>query len=167
MLCQNCKRKDADVHLKRIVGGESGEIHLCSACASALGVRDAVQSFFPFGEMIESIRSVNSNSVSSNRILRCETCGFSFDDIARTGSPGCPDCYRVFAVKLRPTIGKIHGRAVFKGRLPEAYEKTDSIKAEIVRLRGELEKAVSEENFEKAALLRDEIRGLMSREDLE
>ena len=37
MLCQNCQKRDASIHLKRIVGGEAGETHLCPACAAALG----------------------------------------------------------------------------------------------------------------------------------
>ncbi len=163
MLCQNCKRNDAGVHLKRIVGGESAEIHLCSVCAAALGVRDAVTGFSPFGEMFGNLQSTASVR-SANRVLRCETCGFSFEDIARTGLPGCPDCYRTFSVKLRPTIGKIHGRAVFKGKAPEKYDNSRRSSIEIAGLREQLERAVKAEDFETAARLRDKIRELQ-RED--
>ena len=165
MLCQNCKRKNADVHLKRIVGGESAEVHLCSGCAAALGVRDAVQSFSPFGDMFENMRGANSSVMSANRVLRCETCGFSFEDIARTGSAGCPDCYRVFSAKLKATVVKLHGRAVFKGTPPENITESDRIAEEISVLRARLEKAVNEEDFETAAQLRDEIRAIMNREE--
>ena len=102
---------------------------------------------------------------SANRVLRCETCGFSFEDIARTGLPGCPDCYRVFTVKLRPTIGKIHGRAVFKGKAPEKYDSPKVNGSEIAVLREQLQKAVEAEDYETAALLRDRIRQLQKGED--
>lgn len=164
MLCQNCKRNDAGVHLKRIVGGESAEIHLCSACAAALGVRDAVSGFSPFGDMLGSLTGAG-NLRSANRVLRCETCGFSFDDIARTGLPGCPDCYRTFTVKLRPTIGKIHGRAVFRGKIPEKLDSPKAAGSEIAALRAQLERAVAAEDYETAALLRDRIRLLQKGED--
>ena len=164
MLCQNCKRNDAGVHLKRIVGGESAEIHLCSVCAAALGVRDAVTGFSPFGDMLENLSGAG-NMRSANRVLRCETCGFSFEDIARTGLPGCPDCYRVFTVKLRPTIGKIHGRAVFKGKTPEKYDSPKVNGSEIAVLREQLQKAVEAEDYETAALLRDRIRQLQKGEE--
>ena len=164
MLCQNCKRNDAGVHLKRIVGGESAEIHLCSVCAAALGVRDAVTGFSPFGDMLGNLSGAG-NMRSANRVLRCETCGFSFEDIARTGLPGCPDCYRVFTVKLRPTIGKIHGRAVFKGKTPEKYDTPKVNGSEIAVLREQLQKAVEAEDYETAALLRDRIRQLQKGED--
>ncbi len=164
MLCQNCKRNDAGVHIKRIVGGESAEIHLCSACASALGVRDAVTGFSPFGEMLGAI-SGSSAARTGNRVLRCETCGFSFEDIARTGLPGCPDCYRTFSQKLRPTLGKLHGRAVYKGRLPEKSDGISSNENEIARLKAELEKAIAAEDFESAAVIRDRIRALVRKEE--
>ena len=164
MLCQNCKRNDAGVHIKRIVGGESAEIHLCSACASALGVRDAVSGFSPFGEMLGAI-SGSSPVRTGNRVLRCETCGFSFEDIARTGLPGCPDCYRTFNQKLRPTLGKLHGRAVFKGKHPEKAEYADNRTDEITQLKSELEKAIATEDFETAAVIRDRIRALVKKEE--
>ncbi len=164
MLCQNCKRNDAGVHLKRIVGGESAEIHLCSVCAAALGVRDAVTGFSPFGEMFGGLTAASS-ARSANRVLRCETCGFSFEDIARTGLPGCPDCYRTFSVKLRPTIGKLHGRAVFRGKIPEKYEASRKNQLEIAELKAQLEKAVETEDFESAVRLRDRIRSLQKEDD--
>ncbi len=165
MLCQNCKRNDAGVHLKRIVGGESAEIHLCSKCAAALGVRDAVTGFSPFGDILGGIMGVSEARLSGNRVLRCETCGFSFEDIARTGMPGCPDCYRTFSAKLRPTLVKLHGRAVFKGSMPENSENVTNIQNEIAELKKQLETAIAEEDFEKAAVLRDEIRALMKKEE--
>ena len=162
MLCQNCKRNDAGVHLKRIVGGESAEFHLCSVCAAALGVRDAVTGFSPFGEIPGSL--AGQGNIRASRVLRCETCGFSFEDIARTGLPGCPDCYRVFNARLRPTIGKIHGRAVFRGNAPEKYEDIKKNHREISELRAQLEKAVEAEDYEEAAFLRDKIRDLLREE---
>lgn len=163
MLCQNCKRQDAGVHLKSIVGGESAEIHLCSACAAALGVRDAVTGFSHFGDMFGSLMS--STARTSNRALRCETCGFSFEDIARTGLPGCPDCYRTFSHKLRPTLGKLHGRAVFKGASPRRSDIKENNENEITQLRTELEKAIAAEDFESAAVIRDRIRALAKKEE--
>ncbi len=164
MLCQNCKRNDAGVHVKRIVSGESAEIHLCTACATALGLADSAASFSPVRDIFGNLFSSGDGKVQG-RLLRCETCGFSFEDIANTGRPGCPDCYRVFYQKLRPTLGKLHGRAVYKGKVPAAAkEKEDNtLKAEELKI--QLAKAVEEQNFELAAVLRDEIKKLTEREE--
>lgn len=121
MLCQNCQRKDAVAHLKRIVNGESAEVHLCSDCARALGVADVFPDFgSPFGELFGA-GTASEQTYPGLRSIRCDICGFSFDDIARTGMPGCPSCYGVFAEKLRPMLRKLHGRARYLGT---AKEKT-------------------------------------------
>mgnify|MGYP006864392464 CR=1 FL=1 len=49
MLCQNCGRNEATTHIKRIVDGESSELHLCSGCAQHLGYSGM---FWGFGSNI-------------------------------------------------------------------------------------------------------------------
>ncbi len=165
MLCQNCKRNDARVHFKRIINGESAEINLCSSCAAALGVADAFSGVGSVGDILGTFLSSDTASVS-NRVLRCETCGFSFEDIARTGRPGCPDCYRVFYRKLAPTIVKLHGRAVYRGKQPaEITVEADDTENKIDELKKQLDEAIASENYELAAVLRDEIRALSGKEN--
>lgn len=164
MLCQNCKRNDAGVHLKRIINGEAAEIHLCSSCAASLGVSDMLTGFSPLGDILGNILSSGETRRISNKILSCETCGLTFEDIVKTGSIGCPDCYRAFTGKLRPVLVKLHGRAVYKGRVPDSGKEEAIVKNRIEDLRVQLERAVAEQNFELAAVLRDEIRALSEKE---
>lgn len=163
MLCQNCKRNDARVHVKRIVSGESAEIHLCTACATALGLSDSAASFSPVRDISGNIFSSSENK-TSGRLMRCETCGFSFEDISETGRPGCPDCYRVFLRKLRPALGKLHGRAVYKGKIPSAVSVSAKNEEKIEMLKKQLAEAVEAQQFEQAAVLRDEIKRLSEKE---
>lgn len=163
MLCQNCKRNDARVHVKRIVSGESAEIHLCTACATALGLSDSAASFSPVRDIFGNIFSSSENK-TSGRLMRCETCGFSFEDISETGRPGCPDCYRVFLRKLRPALGKLHGRAVYKGKIPSAVSVSAKKEEKIEMLKKQLTEAVEAQQFEQAAVLRDEIKRLSEKE---
>lgn len=165
MLCQNCKRNDAGVHLKRIVNGESAEIHLCAVCAASFGVSNMITGLSFSSDGIGSFSSQDLRR-GANKTLCCETCGFSFEDIANTGRPGCADCYRVFSHRLRPTVIKLHGRATYKGKVPQGSKKAENVYSEIEMLRAQLAKAVEEENFELAAVLRDEIRALEQREAL-
>lgn len=164
MLCQNCKRNDAGVHLKRILNGESAEIHLCSECASSFGVSDMLSGFSPFGDFFGNILVSSDTRRVSNKVLRCETCGLTFEDVAKTGSTGCPDCYRIFSGKLRPAIIKLHGRAVHKGKVPCSGKEDFSSADRLVELRRQLDEAISQQNFELAAVLRDKIRALTDEE---
>ncbi len=158
MLCQNCNRSDALVHLKRIINGEAAEVHLCVSCAAAFGVADAVSAFAGFEEIPGSLLS--SSGARINKAIRCETCGFTFEDIMRTGMPGCPECYRVFSRRLRPVMAKLHGRADYQGKVPSGVNEEIMREDTLGELKDKLTKAIEEENFELAAVLRDEIRRL-------
>ena len=166
MLCQNCQHADATTHLKRITNGEYTEIHLCAECAAALGVTDVFPGFGGvFGNLLGAAFSPADVKRAGNRALRCEICGFTFEDIARTGKPGCPNCYRVFGEKLRPSLQKLHGRsAVHTGRIPNAAGEETMREHNLSQLKAKLNKAIDEQNFEQAAQLRDEIRRLSAEE---
>lgn len=159
MLCQNCQRSEATTHIKRIVRGETAEFHFCHACAENLGMADFFPAFSGFSDTAGMYYPSDVRRMGES-VLRCEVCGFSFDDIARTGKPGCPNCYRVFADKLRPTLRKIHGRARHCGRIPAASDEDTVSEYRIEVLKKELNAAIDEQNFERAAQLRDEIKTL-------
>ena len=109
MLCQNCQKREAVFHHKRILGGEVRETHLCADCAASLGLTD----FFPGFAFPDVTRETELSSLTHT--LKCETCGFTYDDILRTSLPGCPDCYRSFSEKLTPFLSRLHEGAAYRG----------------------------------------------------
>ena len=127
MLCQNCRNRDATVHLKRVVNGESMELHLCAPCAAALGYSDIFSGFgVDLPGYLSALDGAGSLSRLGSRQVRCETCGFSLEDVAAASRPGCPDCYRTFRDKLVPYLQKLHGKTTFAGEPPvRRKEKTD------------------------------------------
>ena len=40
MLCQNCHKNEATVHIQKIVDGQVTSFHLCEACAAKKGADD-------------------------------------------------------------------------------------------------------------------------------
>ena len=95
--------------------------------------------------------------------------GSTLNDIKRTGKVGCADCYDTFFSELMPTIRNIHGNTEHKGKRPNVIEytvnedkkdQTESAEDKLSALRAELKKAIEDENFERAAQLRDEIKEL-------
>ena len=91
---------------------------------------------------------------------RCQCCGSSFEDIAKTGKVGCAECYDVFYEELLPSIQRIHGRTAHTGKLAHAAGTEVKVRNEIAKYRSELEKAIKAQEFEKAAELRDKIKEL-------
>ena len=159
MLCQNCGKYEATTHVKRIVNGETAEAHLCADCARALGYTDVFSGFGnTFADLFSSYYDESQIGSLSTRTLRCEKCGHTFNDIVNSGKLGCADCYTTFYDKLLPSLQRIHGKTRHEGKNPTII-KTDVVENvnALADLEEKLKKAIEEQNFEKAAELRDKI----------
>ena len=62
-------------------------------------------------------------------------------------------------------LQRIHGTTQHAGRVPEGVHSGTSIRINIDRLKQKLQKAVADEEYEKAAKLRDTIRALTAQLD--
>lgn len=171
MLCQNCKKNEATTHIKRVINGEATQTHLCSGCAQNLGYTDIFDDFsLNLPGIFSSFFGDTAFALGESRLDRCEKCGNCFDDIIKSGKVGCADCYEKFYSKLLPSIQRIHGKAVHSGKVPvtgpkeiiKPKEKTAEEKIE--ELQTQMNKAVNEQNFEQAAIIRDEIKKLKGEE---
>lgn len=160
MLCQNCKRQEASIHLKRIVNGESVELHLCGDCAAGLGYGDLFSGFGLDPGRVFAAAGRGSVSRIGSRRLRCETCGLSLEDIAQTSRVGCPDCYAAFGDKLLPLLQKLHGKAAYKGKTPLSAGDGDGGRQLLNTLRLQLEEALRSQDPVRAAAIRAKIRAL-------
>lgn len=165
MKCQKCGANNANTHVKTIINGEFKEYDLCSECAQKMGYTNM------FGDMENEFSNFLGSFFGNvlparTQATRCEFCGSTYSDIAKSGHVGCAHCYEVFGDELLPSIRRIHGNTTHCGknsRLGKA--KSEQIKVEtkedkIKKLKSELDKAVKEQNFELAAELRDKIKEL-------
>lgn len=170
MKCQKCGKKEADTHIKRVINGEFEEYDLCSDCAKEMGYsnifEDFTQSFA--NDFNTLIGSFFGNALPArSQATRCEVCGTGYADIARTGMMGCANCYNVFADQLMPTIRRVHGNTTHCGKNSKTVKakeaktgKQENEMSEIDRLKSQLEEAVKNQEFEKAAELRDKIKAM-------
>ncbi|MGN0635358.1 MAG: UvrB/UvrC motif-containing protein [Acutalibacteraceae bacterium] len=171
MLCQNCGKREATTHIKRVVNGETSESHFCAECASSLGYKDVFSGWgLNFSDLLGGFLGEN---VSDQGVLtggaRCRKCGSSWNDIVRDGRLGCAECYRSFYDKLLPSLQRIHGRIRHTGKVsgsvgkhaPVQEKSEQEIREEkIESLKKQMDEAVAAQDFEQAAKLRDEIRTL-------
>lgn len=165
MLCQNCGKKDATTHIKRIVNGERTEMYLCPNCADSMGYGDLFSDFglFNMGNMFSNFLSDFPLAIGSNsKTVRCEKCGSSFDDIVRDGTIGCSNCYKIFYERLLPSIQRIHGKSKHIGKVGISMGEDAQRINKVEVLKKDLEKAVEEQNYEQAAILRDQIKEVES-----
>ena len=167
MLCQHCQKNEATTHIKTNINGTVTEYRLCADCAQELGYGSMFPDFTAdFGGMLGSFLSAALPARSG--AARCPECGYTMNDIKKSGKVGCANCYDLFFSELMPTIRSIHGNTEHIGKRPviEYTENREEEKApaddktkKIEQLRAELKKAIEDENFERAAQLRDEIKG--------
>lgn len=116
MLCQNCGKDEATTHIKRVEGGTTVELHLCSGCAAHLGYDGFFSGFGRgMGALMESVFQ-NPLVPKEEEKEHCPSCGFTFDQVVETGMLGCAECYYTFAEQLKPSLMRIHGRAVHVGK---------------------------------------------------
>ena len=159
MLCQNCNKNEANMHMKRIINGHAAEVHLCSDCARSLGYGEAFSGVgFSFADFFGDFLLKNESLSSA---VRCGVCGKTFEDIATDGKMGCAECYSVFYEKLLPSLVRVHGKNAHMGKRPLNAGGGDL--ADIEELKKRLEKAVMDQDFEEAVRLRDEIKAILSK----
>ena len=175
MLCENCKRREANVCYSENINGVKREMHLCEECSKELGISEQMNFNmgldFPsiFGGIFEDFPML----LNEVKDVTCKTCGLSFDDIVSTGKLGCPDCYETFEGRLDPILKRLQGSNRHTGRLGEIPEEKIDIKktekkketettreSKIEKLEKDLKDAIKEEKYEEAAKIRDEIKKL-------
>lgn len=182
MLCEKCKKNEATAYIKTNVNGDVHEYHLCGECAAEMQNSGAFGSMFHWKEfdafdqmdslfspmmsgfdMVSSLLSSPFGSFGTMPSLtsgkRCSVCGSDFRSIADSGKVGCPNCYTEFRGRLSPTIKKIHGNTVHCGKHSKVTTQ-ESRESETAALKKQLAEAVSSENYELAAELRDKIKAM-------
>ncbi|MFP4623036.1 MAG: UvrB/UvrC motif-containing protein [Gemmatimonadota bacterium] len=161
MLCDNCGKNEAVIHLTQIVDNKMGTFHLCEACAAEKGLEtESEVGSLPLTDFLAQM-SQDKPAGGASRSVECEFCGLTLDDFKQTGRLGCPHCYVTFDSHLRSLFRRLHGASQHVGKV---YLPPDSTAAERVeqlsRLRRKLDGAVEREEFERAAQIRDQIREL-------
>lgn len=157
ILCQ-CGKKLATIHVTEIVNGEKKEIHLCEDCAKEKKI------FFPaaadLSEVLSGmIEAANQPEAQELADLRCPECGITFGEFKANGRFGCPNDYEVFRKGVDPLLERIHGTTSHRGKKPQ-HEAPETHDDALAQLRAELQEAVDEEAYERAARIRDQIYAL-------
>jgi protein arginine kinase activator len=165
MLCQDCGKNEATVHLTQVINDEKVELHLCRECAEKRRFHTPFEGVpFPLAEFLASMLDqslIKRPSKVSDK--KCPTCGMGFSDFSKTGRLGCGTCYFTFKSQLNDLLRKIHGSTQHQGKVP--FTPGDVMKPlrEERKLQEELKKAIQEENFEEAAQLRDKLKTLSAK----
>ncbi len=176
------KQKDK-VGFEINVNGKSQKVSFNSDEAEGMGFHSIFDNEpFPLGEILDELfwnddeglddedefiddappQPENKKKTSN---LTCPLCGRTFKDFMHTGRFGCGACYNAFDAKIRPLMKQLHGADSHVGRGPELdRKKAESISREL-NLKEELREAIAQEEYERAAEIRDKLKKLEEAEN--
>lgn len=166
MVCQMCKKNEANIVIVKVVGLNKTKFHVCNECANYL-LGNTVSSFsFSKNNLNEILFSVLStfskysgeeNILDSKMKTKCPNCSLTYDEFTESGKIGCSRCYNLFRKQIKPLLSRLHGNNQHIGKVPSSLKvRLNQIKT-IKQIRENLSEAISKEEYEKAAILRDQI----------
>lgn len=165
MLCEKCNKREAKIHFIKLINGEKSEVWLCENCAKeisdnplleSLGNIDGISIQNILGGFFESIDKKKKNKIE----VICKKCGLTYSQFKASGQLGCDECYDSFISYLKPMFKRIQGDIEHIGKVPKRAGVQLVEKKKYLNLKKALQKAILEEEYEKAAILRDKIKEL-------
>ena len=160
MKCQRCSRP-ATYHITDVEGRKFQEFHLCDDCASKhLAPTPEPDDPFPISKLAKELAMSNQQrpDAEARRQPACPMCGITFAEFRGSGRLGCSHDYEAFRDELMPLLENIHESVSHEGKAPRRAPRATQQLLQLVQLRNELKKAVSAEDYERAAKLRDQIK---------
>lgn len=169
MLCERCKKNEANVHIAKIINGVKQESNLCEKCAKEMGsfgahIDMSLESPFTFQNILSGIMDYISQPLEKGNdyVPICKNCGTNYKEFKEKGLVGCSECYKNLGVTLIPVIKSVQGNTQHVGKIPKKTGKDILYKKKMLELKEELQKAITLEEYEKAAVIRDKIRELQN-----
>jgi protein arginine kinase activator len=156
MLCMLCKKNEAKFHYTQVVKDEMQKVDLCESCAKQKGVNHP--GFFGADLLLGLGASQEMAQTASGVEIRCPGCGFTQADFKKAGRLGCAQCYATFSEGLEGLLKTMHKGIKHVGKVPAALRQGRDLNERLKHLQKKLDKAVTSEDFEQAASLRDEIK---------
>ena len=157
MKCQKCS-KAATYHITDVENGKWTEFHFCEEHARHfLGPSEETAST-PIGNLAKDLATAPGASEPLLEENECPVCGMTLPEFRKTGRLGCAHDYEVFRDELMPLLENIHEHTRHAGKRPRRAPRSSEQQLHLVKLRNDLKKAISTEDYEKAARLRDQIK---------
>ena len=140
------------MHYQENINGKKAEYDLCEACANKMQLPDF--SGFSLDPLWMTPKLFREQETG------CPVCGLTLREFSKGGKFGCGACYQAFSRQVPSLLQGIHGHTRHTGKIPKRSGKKLRVKTKLEELKAQMNQAVAEQNFELAAKLRDEIKGL-------
>ncbi len=154
MKCDECGQEDSLFYIQQ--EGQPDQRVLCRACAARLGYADGVQGL---GARFDLLFADTERSGAGETERVCPVCGLTLSGFRENGRLGCARCAVVFRRELAHAWRRAGRSQGYSGKVPLGASVEPSPEA----IRAALDVAVRDEDFERAAALRDRLKRLEAR----
>ncbi|HNX91612.1 MAG TPA: UvrB/UvrC motif-containing protein [Candidatus Omnitrophota bacterium] len=169
MKCEMCHLREATVHLTEVINNKVAKLSLCEECAKQKG--EEMQSHFGLTDLLSSLMDFGSvtdeRGIQTESTVQCPVCKMTYQDFQKHGKLGCSKCYDAFDKELSALLKKIHGADKHTGKIPFMGKQLVKDQETLQRLKKELQMLVRSEQFEKAVIMRDRIKELEKKLNVE
>ena len=165
MLCQECGKKQASVHVTQTINNQKTERYMCEDCAALghqLNINFApnfsLQQFLT--NLLNYDQSLGTVNLPTKEAERCPACGITYEQVVQGGKLGCSHCYLTFDNRIDGLLKHIHGSSNHVGKVPKRTGGKYRLQRDLVKLREQMNEHIKLEEFESAAKIRDQIKTL-------
>ena len=158
--CDICHKRNATIHLQQIMGNREVNLHICNTCAMEHGIsRDKDKIEVSLTGLFAGLVDIEGE-YQRKKSRVCPACGLELKAFRKEEQPRCPACFETFAHEIRQFYENHGISETYSGRLPQKLEAFKRLYRKKEELTQSLELAVSNEDYEKAAQLRDRLKDL-------
>ncbi|MBO4287484.1 MAG: UvrB/UvrC motif-containing protein [Kiritimatiellae bacterium] len=179
MKCEICHTADVETVYIREESGKQRELYVCRKCAAR--EQEAAASRKPprfiisaghkgrstfrpvldllFDKAFDIIDHAIKDKFRPSVDPSCPSCGLTRNEWRKNTTLGCPVCYRAFGRELLPLILDEQNADRHVGKVPPKYRMT----AKRDELKRAIHAAVEKQDYERAALLQEELDALQSK----
>lgn len=160
MLCDRCHGREATVHMTQIINGHRTERHLCADCAAEEEVMTGAVDWMDrdwFQSPLESFFQEGMQGLFPRRTIQVDRAPeIGETPLFRKGLRGANESYEAFREKIRPSFQKGRETPTASRDIPVEAEKKEE--TELEKLEKSLQSCIAREDYERAAVLRDQIK---------
>lgn len=158
MTCEICGKNEAIIHIRQIMGENVTDLHVCEECARKQGISGSDDKIeLSLTQLLNSLVDEFITAKGDGTAEACPRCGRKIEDLRKDGLSGCADCFSAFKEEIDAYLNNVAGTAVHKGKYPKRLLTYKRLLIDKELLKRKLEAAVEEEDYERAARIRDKI----------
>ncbi len=152
--CSQCTNP-CTIHLTQIVDGNCAKVDICQDCPMAKNT--LLQGSYNLVADLEIEKLPESPLLLGAG--SCPACGFTKENFKERGRLGCSYCYTHFEKSIEPILDNIHRGTEHVGKYPKNHVVIEP-QLSVEDLKKRLNELVLREEFEEAAVVRDQIKEL-------